>query len=95
MWHPFKIGMRADRVLELEKRKGLYRCARNKIVGWDGRLQLHWYFEACTLLIKFDGEKGDYCVTEILAPLDTGKRMRAKKAALTMDEASRQLEAFR
>lgn len=89
MLHPFKVGQRADRVLYLEKRNRQFRCARNEIVGWNGRMILHWYFERATLRIVWS-EQG-YVVDEILPALETGKRISTKKAALTAKQAEKQL----
>jgi hypothetical protein len=93
MLHPFRVGQRADRVLYLEKRNRQYRCAKNKIVGWNGRMIVHWHFERATLRIVWS-EQG-YVVDEILPALDTGKRISTKKAALTAKEAGKQLEEFK
>lgn len=95
MLHPFKVGQRADRVLYLEKRNHLYRSARNEIVGWDGRLILLWHFESATLKIGWDPAWGAYGVREITHPMETGKRMNAKKAKLSAKEAEKQLARIR
>ncbi len=95
MLHPFKVGMRADRILRLEKRNHLYRCARNEIVGWDGRLIILWHFEGATLKIGWDPAWGSYVVREIIHPMETGKRLSAKKAKLTAKQAGKQLARIR
>ncbi len=96
MLHPFKVGMRADRVLHLEKRNRLWRTAKTEVVGWDGRLIVLWHFEGATLKIGFDQTSfGGYKVREILPPRETGKRLTTKKAKLTAKEAEKQLAKFK
>lgn len=95
MLHPFKVGQRADRVLHLEKRNALWRCAKNEIVGWDGRMIVLWHFEGATLKIGWDTTWGTYRVQEIIHPMETGKRLSAKKAALSAKEAEKQLARIR
>ena len=93
MTHPFEIDMRADRVLDLELRRKQFRCARNKVVGMKyGSPVVEWYFESCSLrLVR--AERG-YVVDEILPAQETGKRLTQKRAALTAEEAGRQIKPF-
>lgn len=93
MTHPFEIDMHSDSVLALERRKRLYRCARNKISGMKyGSPVVDWHFEACTL--RFVRSERGYVVDEILPAKDTGRRVSTKKAGLTAKEAGKQMEAF-
>lgn len=96
MKHPFKIGMTADRVVAISRQRNLFRVAKNEIVGLEStRYVIKWHFEACTLLIKFDFQRSPYRVFEILAPLETGKRLTVKQATPTSAEVKRTVEKLK
>ena len=95
-WHPFKVDMEADRVLEVARKRRMRRVAKNEIVGQeDGRLVVKWHFEACTLLIRFDPEKPPYRVSEIHEPLETGVFLTTKQAALSPEELKSQIDKIK
>ena len=96
MKQPFKIGMTADRVLELAKQQKMFRVAKNEIIALEStRYVIKWHFEACSLLIKFNFQNPPYRVFEIMEPLQTGKRLTPKQASLTPAEAKRRTKELK
>ena len=96
MKHPFKVGMTADRVVELAKQRKMFRVARNEIVGLESnRYIVKWHFEACSLLIAYDFLDPPYRVFEILEPLQTGKRLTQEQATPTPAQVKRRIEKLK
>ena len=96
MKHPFKIGMTADHVVDIAKRRGMFRVAKNEIVGLESnRYVMKWHFEPCTLLIKFDFRRPTYRVFEILEPLETEKQLTQEEATPTNAEIKLAVERLK
>ncbi len=96
MKHPFKVGMTADLVVNIVERRGMFRVAKNEIVGLESnRYVMKWHFEPCTLLIKFDFRRPTYRVFEILEPLETGKQLTVKQATPTPAEITRRIRELK
>ena len=96
MKHPFKIGMTADQIVEIAKRRKMFRVAKNEIIGFgDNRYVIKWHFEPCSLVIGFDSLNPPYRVFEILDPLQTGKRLTPKQATPTDAEVKQAIEKLK
>ena len=96
MKHPFKVGMTADHVVDIAKRRGMFRVAKNEIVGLESnRYVMKWHFEPCTLLIKFDFRRPTYRVFEILEPLETEKQLTQEEATPTNAEIKLAVERLK
>lgn len=96
MKHPFKVGMTADRVVQIVERRGMFRVAKNEIVGLEStRYVMKWHFEPCTLLIKFDFRRPTYRVFEILEPLETGKQLTQEEATPLPAEITRRVRELK
>ncbi len=88
--------MTADRVVAISRQRNLFRVAKNEIIGLEStRYVMKWHFESCTLLIKFDFQRSPYRVFEILAPLETGKRLTVKQATPTPAEITRRIRELK
>ena len=88
--------MTADHVVEIAKKRKLFRVAKNEIVGVrDNRYIVKWHFETCSLVIGYDFPNPPYRVFEILEPLQTGKRLTPKQATPTDAEVKRAIEKLK
>jgi len=92
IWHPFKVGMSADQVLKIERRKEYRRIAKNQVRGRKGagRMIIDWCLEVCTLRIGWT-EFEEYGVLEILPPVEDARYMTRAQAGLTPEEVDSQL----
>lgn len=93
---PFEVGMTADQVVEISKRRKMSRTAKNEIVALESdRYVVKWHFQPCSLLIRFDYSNPPYRVAEILDPLQTGKRLTQKQATPKPAEVKRTIERLK
>ncbi len=96
MKHPFEVGMTADHVVEIAKKRKMFRVAKNEIIGVrSNRYIVKWHFEACSLVIGYDFPNPPYRVFEILEPLQTGKRLTQKQATPTAAEVKRAIQKLK
>lgn len=93
MWHPFKVGMSADRALKAAKKRHYKRVHKNHIVSrGDGFLVMEWYFPQCTLEIRWDPEMAEYGISEIKPPVVTNVTLTTAQAGMTSEEVRQRVE---